>query len=311
MGFLLINGIKMKVLFCNIGWMKKYNGIDGDSLERGGAYNDSKTGHEVCNFTNMKGYVYGYVRSSGKINITNLGASKDNQYIEGVTVIWTAGPESGGTVIVGWYINATVYRDETYFESTSGLHKKNKIEFYRIKADFEDAYLLPVNERKFPIPRRVKGGIGQSNVWYAKTLEARPLLRKVQKYIEERSSLEELLDIDDLGANEGNFRMRKHLIRERNSNIIKQKKQKVLSILGRLECEVCHFDFKKEYGEIGEEFCEVHHLIPLGQTVGIVETKLEDLAIVCSNCHRMLHKGKPLFKIDDLKKIIIDARLNN
>lgn len=301
----------MKILFCNIGWMEKYNGMDGDFLKRGGAHNDSKMGHEVCNFTNMNGYVYGYVRSSGKINIKNLGANKDDQYIDGVTVIWTAGPDNGGTVIVGWYKNATVYREETFFDSTSGLHNKNKIKFYRIKADFEDAYLLPINERKFQIPRAVKGGIGQSNVWYAKASEARLLLKKAQKYIEERSSLEELLDIDDLVASEGNSKIRKHLVRERNLSIIKQKKQKVLSNLGRLECEVCHFDFRKVYGEIGEEFCEVHHLIPLGQTVGMVETKLEDLAIVCSNCHRMLHKGKPLFELDKLKKLITHARLNN
>ena len=33
-------------------------------------------------------------------------------------------------------------------------------------------------------------------------------------------------------------------------------------------------------------------------------TKLEDLALVCANCHRMLHKGKPCLNIAELKKII-------
>ncbi|MEN5174287.1 MULTISPECIES: HNH endonuclease [Acinetobacter] len=303
--------LKMKILFCNIGWMKKYNGIDKDSLERGGAYNDSQTGHEVCNFTNLNGNVYGYVRSSGKININNLGADKNDKHIDGVTVVWTAGPDSGGTVIVGWYKNATVFREETYFESISGLHKKNRIKFYRIKANFEDAYLLPVYERNLHIPRAVKGGIGQSNVWYAKSKEAKPLLEKVKKYIEKRSPLGELPDIDNLAAREGSFKIREHLVRERNLNIIKQKKKKVLSDLKKLECEVCHFDFKKVYGEIGEEFCEVHHLIPLSKAIGIVETKLEDLAIVCSNCHRMLHREKELLTLEGLKKLMINVKENS
>ncbi|MFX6213952.1 hypothetical protein ABTF16_23245, partial [Acinetobacter baumannii] len=72
--FLILGGIKVRILFCNIGWMRKYNGMDGDILERGGSYNDNEIGHEVCNFTNMDGSVFGYVQSPGKINITKLGA---------------------------------------------------------------------------------------------------------------------------------------------------------------------------------------------------------------------------------------------
>ena len=44
----------MTILFCNVGWMESYNGIDGDILSRGGAFNDHSIGHEVCNFTNLK-----------------------------------------------------------------------------------------------------------------------------------------------------------------------------------------------------------------------------------------------------------------
>ncbi|ENV01073.1 MULTISPECIES: HNH endonuclease [Acinetobacter] len=294
----------MRILFCNIGWMRKYNGMDGDILERGGSYNDNQIGHEVCNFTNMDGSVFGYVRSSGKINITKLGANQDDQYIDGVTVVWTASSKSGGTVIVGWYKNATVYKEEVYCEFSSKLHKQNCVKFYRIKADFEDAYLLPIDEREFGIPRGVKGGIGQSNVWYAKGEEAKPLVEKVKKYIEKYCLFNALPDIDDLGVREGNLKIRKHLVRERNLSIIKQKKQKILADFGKLECEVCHFDFEKNYGEIGKEFCEVHHLIPLSQAESIVKTKLEDLAVVCSNCHRMLHKGQPLLEIHELKMLI-------
>ena len=60
----------MTILFCNVGWMESYNGIDGDILSRGGAFNDHSIGHEVCNFTNLNEKVFGYVRSSGKIGVS-------------------------------------------------------------------------------------------------------------------------------------------------------------------------------------------------------------------------------------------------
>ncbi|WP_221409629.1 HNH endonuclease [Klebsiella pneumoniae] len=49
-------------------------------------------------------------------------------------------------------------------------------------------------------------------------------------------------------------------------------------------------------------FCEVHHLIPLHKSDGVIITKLSDLAIVCSNCHRIIHKTSPMISIDELSK---------
>lgn len=62
---------------------------------------------------------------------------------------------------------------------------------------------------------------------------------------------------------------------------------------GRLFCEVpgCGFDFETTYGELGNGFAEVHHLRPLGELGRPVSTTLRDLAVVCANCHRMVHRG--------------------
>ena len=91
----------MMLLFCNVGWMKKYAVIDGDSIERGGDFNNHSIGHEVCNFSSNRGHLYEYVQPVGKtIKIEKLGAAKKDDSISGVTVVWTAGPESGGTVVV-------------------------------------------------------------------------------------------------------------------------------------------------------------------------------------------------------------------
>ncbi len=113
---------------------------------------------------------------------------------------------------------------------------------------------------------------------------------------------EQLSDIDSVpSALEGQQRVVIHLRRERDPKIIQAKKQQVLHETGRLQCEVCAFDFKEKYGELGSEFCEVHHLVLLSESYQAVETKLGDLAILCSNCHRMIHKTKPMESIAAFK----------
>lgn len=57
-------------------------------------------------------------------------------------------------------------------------------------------------------------------------------------------------------------------------------------------CMACDFDFEVAYGSWGAGFCEVHHLSPLGQAQSEVRVTnpLYDLAVVCANCHRMIHR---------------------
>lgn len=284
--------------------MEKYDGIANDSIKRGGSYNNTAIGHEVCNFTNNQDIVYGYVQPTGQIKIEKLGAKKSDDSISDITVVWLAGPESGGTAVVGWYKNATVYRDVQDLTTKTNTHVDNKIDLYRIKANYSDATLLPIDKRTLMIPRAKKGGIGQSNVWYADAPESAEIVERVKKLIFDDTN-NQLRDIDeDAFDPEGNPRLRAHIIRERNPKIIKAKKEKVLKDTGALKCEVCKFDFKQFYGEIGKEFCEVHHLIPLHKSDGIVHTNLADLAIICSNCHRIIHRTKPMLSIEQLRGII-------
>ena len=69
-------------------------------------------------------------------------------------------------------------------------------------------------------------------------------------------------------------------------------KQCVLNRFGCLACEACGFDLKQHYGSIGEGFIEAHHVVPLSQLRLQQRTRLSDIALVCSNCHRMLHRGE-------------------
>ncbi|WP_427888645.1 HNH endonuclease [Kribbella sp. GL6] len=50
----------------------------------------------------------------------------------------------------------------------------------------------------------------------------------------------------------------------------------------------CGFDFNATYGTCGSGYIECHHRTPLGVT-GQTHTLLADLALICSNCHRMIH----------------------
>ena len=95
-----------------------------------------------------------------------------------------------------------------------------------------------------------------------------------------------------------------HKIRERKKSIINKKKEKVLKETGKLECEICGFDFNKFYGILGKGFIECHHCIPLNQMNSNYKTRLEDLILLCSNCHRVVHRNIDKVTIEELKIII-------
>jgi predicted restriction endonuclease len=72
-----------------------------------------------------------------------------------------------------------------------------------------------------------------------------------------------------------------------------------------MNCQVCGFNFKEKFGEIGKNFIHVHHKIEIS-TIGkeYSVNPITDLIPVCPNCHSMLHKRKPAFSIDELKEIM-------
>ncbi|WP_018351635.1 HNH endonuclease [Longispora albida] len=116
-------------------------------------------------------------------------------------------------------------------------------------------------------------------------------------------------DLDGHSAEEGQLLLRQHLRRERNPRL-KVKKLAEARRKGQvIACEVCGFDFKQVYGDHGHEYIECHHRTPLSVT-GQVTTKLADLALICSNCHRMIHrKADNWLTIDQLKDIVQAERV--
>ncbi|MEA2063616.1 MAG: HNH endonuclease [Gemmatimonadota bacterium] len=155
-----------------------------------------------------------------------------------------------------------------------------------------------------------KGSKLERHIW-DEFCNDRERLRKIAVAITEMSKIERnskggvVPDVDDdEGVSEGKLLMQNHKIRERNPKIIKRKKDSVLKMNGRFRCEVCQFDFEETYGIRGQGFIECHHKKPLADLKRSEKIKLSDLALVCSNCHRMLHRGETVISIEELVSII-------
>ena len=105
-------------------------------------------------------------------------------------------------------------------------------------------------------------------------------------------------------AEEGRLLTRLHRHRERNRKLVEAKKQRALKQHGALRCEACSFDFGKRYGMRGQGFIECHHTRPVHELSEGHKTRLTDLALVCANCHRIIHVRRPWLSIEQLRAMV-------
>ncbi|SFM38194.1 HNH endonuclease [Gracilibacillus orientalis] len=112
------------------------------------------------------------------------------------------------------------------------------------------------------------------------------------------------VDIDEEKAfAEGKEAYRLHRYKERDPNLVKEAKKLFQKKYGELFCEACDINFEKVYGERGNNFIEAHHTKPVSEMLEGEKTKVEDIAMLCSNCHRMIHRN-PMIAVYELKSII-------
>ncbi len=194
-----LDPFSVRMIFFRIGWMSHYRGItNNDSISRGGKYiSRYGFGHEIYNFQSFQNSVYGYVQppaykksnwNDAKINLVRLGAQKDDASISNVLVVWVATAPSGGAFVVGWYENATLYRECQPPPPGSNRHYSDSNCGYYATTCTSDAVILPLDERVFPIQQKVKGGFGQANVWYADNPdEHRQLRLDILNYVKSRA----------------------------------------------------------------------------------------------------------------------------
>ena len=152
-----------------VGWMNDYSGI-GEIVGGGSHIDENGEGGEMWNFREEAGRYYGYVMSRNFAGIDLRRVSPEYEWDEGdelndVDIVFISTHPEGGQVVIGWYLNATVFHKE--YRQRRGERSAgdwNKI-YYLSEVSSDSAKLLPVAERTFLIPKG-KGFPGTSNVWY-------------------------------------------------------------------------------------------------------------------------------------------------
>jgi 5-methylcytosine-specific restriction protein A len=215
--------------------------------------------------------------------INPLHTNKENPEIRGLSELLNALPIHRGSVKGGNFRNST----GVYMELCN---------FLRFDPNYSGKGLR-------------RGAKLQEEVWSEFAADL-PRLRRTAEAIKQNyqsallSGEEDRGEAEDEEYPEGKILFKLHRVRERNATLIKKKKQRALEKTGRLACEVCGFDFNRVYGALGYGFAECHHVLPISSLPPEYQTKLSDLAIVCANCHRMLHKGRECLSIVDLQQVI-------
>jgi hypothetical protein len=166
-----------RVLFARVGWMRWYKGVQEDDSRPigGGAYNETEIGHEAFNFLPVENRYLGYFQpqlqpqerqetNPSSIHLERIEHAFLGNKLEHVLVIFVArNPDEGGQYIVGWYLDATVYR----YEQKSTLKARRQLGYFLETAAVDDfGMLLPLGRRSFRVPGGVKGGFGRANICY-------------------------------------------------------------------------------------------------------------------------------------------------
>lgn len=89
---------------------------------------------------------------------------------------------------------------------------------------------------------------------------------------------------------------------DRNQALVKLVKRKKGD-----KCECCGMRFERIYGELGKNYIEAHHLKPMSELEEDTTLSYDpekDFAVLCANCHRMIHRMDDPSDIEGLKKII-------
>ncbi|WP_462153926.1 HNH endonuclease [Pseudoalteromonas piscicida] len=125
-------------------------------------------------------------------------------------------------------------------------------------------------------------------------------LKKLSGYKRVAHELYEIREVTpEQEYNEGERHIRETAYFKRNPQLVNDAKKAY-----GYTCQVCDFNFEEVYGaELGKEFIECHHKNPLSEKAGKFSSTLEDVCVVCSNCHRMLHRTKPAMKPERLREL--------
>jgi len=182
-------------------------------------------------------------------------------------------------------------------------------------------YMKMMNFRRFDTQFTTDGRVGltrgnkdEAVVWEEfsadpsrlKAVAAAILLAVDERAAEGGEIVEDEAGVEE--AAEGRLLTRVHRTRERSRQLVQERKKKALKEHGRLFCEACGFDFGEHYGEAASHIIECHHTKPVHTLVDGSKTRLDDLALLCANCHRVVHASRKWLSVEELRQRLAVAR---
>lgn len=115
-------------------------------------------------------------------------------------------------------------------------------------------------------------------------------------------------ELTEYGAYEGRTKLILHKVRERDPSLVKKAKEEFVRKNGSIYCEACGVSFRQLFGF---DYIEVHHKKPLSQIQSGEITKLSDLALLCANCHRAVHRIDDVDPYKVLSNLMAKQRLES
>ncbi len=109
------------------------------------------------------------------------------------------------------------------------------------------------------------------------------------------------VDEEEIYGVEGRILTRIHVYKERDRGFAARAKRFYKAQNGgTLTCECCGMDPIALYGAAGERCLEAHHRIPIEELQPDSITRVDEMAIICASCHRIIHSEKPCLVVEDL-----------
>ena len=198
--------------------------------------------------------------------------------------------QNGDLRIVGFYRNATVFRER----KISKLPDQTSNTYFISK----DAVLIRESDRHVTIPTG-KGGFGRT-LWYGLNEEEHSSLREdVLNYVQDPTTLPE--------SNHGVIEYRQRQCHERwecRGNVRRFIHEK------GFRCEACHYTISDEDQQTWGSGFELHHLQPWSDLPEGEERSLvaDDFAVLCATCHRAIHQSKYVSDVARFRKKVLAKR---
>lgn len=94
---------------------------------------------------------------------------------------------------------------------------------------------------------------------------------------------------------------------DRNASLSRKAKQ-----IHGYTCQACGVNMEEVYGSIGHEYIEAHHLVPVADLRGRIVRRdpKTDFAVLCPNCHRMIHRSGAPHDVDALSRVVHSEMVN-